>query len=403
MAKKPAKKVEFEWEGKDAKGQKVKGRMQGQNADIVKAQLRRKGIVPLKVKKRSGRSSGGKITAGDISLFARQLTTMMTSGVPMVQAFEIVGNGSDNPAMKDLLMSIKTDVEGGGTLAGALAKYPEHFDRLFCSLVEAGEQSGTLETLLEKIATYKEKTESLKGKIKKALFYPAAVCVVALIVTAILLIFVVPQFEKVFQNVGSDLPAFTKMVVRLSELMQEYWFIVLAIIVGTIMVIAHLIKTSKKFSDFIDRTSLKLPIVGDILNKASIARFARTLSTMSAAGVPLVEAMTSVAGAAGNSVYENAILKMKDDASTGQRLNISMQNLGIFPNMVVQMVGIGEEAGSLDDMLAKVADYYEEEVDNAVDALSSLLEPLIMAFLGVVVGGLVIAMYLPIFKMADAF
>ena len=405
MAQAIAKKLEFMWEGKDARGQKVKGKMEGQNADIVKAQLRRKGITPLKVRKQATSifGSGGSITAGDIAIFARQLATMMSAGVPLVQSFEIVANGHENKAMRELLITVKADIEGGSNLAQALGKHPRHFDDLFCNLVNAGEQSGTLESLLDKIAIYKEKTEAIKSKIKKAMFYPAAVMVVAVIVTAILLIFVVPQFEGLFRQAGTDLPAFTKMVVNLSEFMQEYWYMIFGGMIGAVFILVHLKRTSKGFANALDKLVLKLPIVGVILVKATIARFARTLSTMSAAGVPLVEAMDSVAGASGNYVFRKAILRMKDEAATGQRLQVSMQMSGLFPNMVIQMVAIGEESGSLDSMLGKVADFYEEEVDNAVDGLSSLLEPLIMVILGVLVGGLVVAMYLPIFSMADAF
>ncbi|MDH3282018.1 MAG: type II secretion system F family protein [Gammaproteobacteria bacterium] len=406
MATSTVKKLEFLWEGKDAQGQKIKGRMEGQNADLIKAQLRRKGITPLKVRKQSAAlfaSSGGKIKSGDIAIFARQLATMMGAGVPLVQAFDIIGQGHENKHMRELLLSVKTDIESGTNLGQSLAKYPDHFDDMFCNLVAAGEQSGTLDRLLDKIATYKEKTEAIKAKIKKAMMYPAAVIIVAFIVTSILLIFVVPQFEALFSSVGGDLPAFTKLVVNISEVMQDYWYIIFGALIGGGFFLAHLKKSSKKFADLLDRMSLKLPIVGEILHKAATARFARTLSTMSAAGVPLVEAMDSVARASGNVVFYNAIMQMKDEAASGQRLQTSMQRCGLFPNMVVQMVAIGEESGSLDDMLSKVADFFEEEVDNAVDGLTSLLEPLIMAFLGVVIGGLVIAMYLPIFKMGEAF
>ncbi len=406
MATNTAKKIEFFWEGKDAQGQRIKGKMEGQNADLIKAQLRRKGITPLKVRKQSAAlfsSSAGKIKTGDIAIFSRQLATMMSAGVPLVQAFDIIGQGHDNKHMRELVLSVKTDIEGGTNLGDSLAKHPDHFDELFCNLVAAGEQSGTLDTLLDKIATYKEKTEAIKKKIKKAMMYPAAVIVVAFVVTSILLIFVVPQFEALFQSVGSDLPAFTKLVVGVSAVFQEYWYLIFGGLIGGGFVLINLKKKSKKFSDMLERLSLKLPVVGEILHKAATARFARTLATMSAAGVPLVEAMESVARASGNVVFTNAIMRMKDEAASGQRLQVSMSRSGLFPNMVVQMVAIGEESGSLDSMLAKVADFYEEEVDNAVDGLTSLLEPMIMAFLGVVIGGLVIAMYLPIFKMGDAF
>ena len=398
------KTILFEWEGKDAKGNKQKGLVSSPSMDLVKAKLRRQGIIAPKVKKK--KSSGGssqKITPGDIAIFARQLTTMMGAGVPMVQSFEIVANGMDNKAMRDMVIGVKAEVEGGSNLTNALRKYPDQFDDLFCSLTEAGEQSGTLETLLNEIATYKEKSESLKKKIKKAMFYPIAVLVVAFIVTAILLMFVVPQFEALFQGMGGDLPAFTQMIVTASELLQKWWYMIGFGIGGIIWIFVQAKKRSKAFSEFLDKVSLKAPVFGEIVVKAATARFARTLATMSKAGVPLVEAMDSVAGVAGNSVFEKAILKMKDEAATGQQLQRSIEASGLFSNMVVQMVAIGEESGSIDEMLAKVADFYEEEVDNAVDAMTSLMEPMIMAFLGVVIGGLVVGMYLPIFKMGDAF
>ena len=394
----------FEWEGKDAKGAKKKGLISSPNADLVKAKLRRQGIIPGKIKKKKA-SVGGKqkITAGDIAIFARQLTTMMAAGVPMVQSFEIVANGMENKSMRDMVMGLKSEVESGSNLTSSLRKYPEQFDDLFCSLVEAGEQSGTLESLLGEIANYKEKSESLKKKIKKAMFYPIAVLIVAFIVTAILLMFVVPQFEALFSGMGGDLPAFTKMIVSASEWMQKYWFILIFGIAGTVWGFSQAKKRSVKFAEVLDKLMLRAPVFGDIIQKAATARFARTLSTMSKAGVPLVEGMESVAGTAGNSVYEKAILKMKDEAATGQTLQSVIDNSGLFSNMVVQMVAIGEESGAVDEMLGKVADYYEEEVDNAVDAMTSLMEPMIMAFLGVVIGGLVVGMYLPIFKMGDAF
>lgn len=394
----------FLWEGKDSKGQVVKGEMSSKSPDLIKAQLRRQGITPTRVKKQKAIKGGsGKITASDIAIFARQLTTMMGSGVPLVQAFEIVADGLDNKAMAQVVNEIKGDVEGGSSLTVALKRHPDHFDQLFCNLVEAGEQSGTLERLLNEVATYKEKTEALKAKIKKAMFYPIAVLIVAFIVTAILLVFVVPQFETLFEGVGSDLPAFTKMVVNLSEFMQAWWWVIFGAIGGVVFFLKAVHKKSQKFRDKTDALILKMPIIGEIMHKAATSKFARTLATMSSAGVPLVEAMDSVAGAAGNAVYRDAVLRMKDDASTGQRLTASMRDQGLFSNMAVQMVSIGEESGALDDMLSKVADYYEEEVDNSVDALTSLMEPMIMAFLGIVVGGLVVAMYLPIFKMGDAF
>lgn len=394
----------FEWEGKDAKGAKQKGLISSPSADLVKAKLRRQGIIAPKVKKkRKSMGKAQKITAGEIAVFARQLTTMMGAGVPMVQSFEIVANGIENKSMRDVVIGIKTEVESGSNLTSALRKYPDQFDDLFCSLTEAGEQSGTLETLLNEIATYKEKSESLKKKIKKAMFYPIAVLVIACIVTAILLVFVVPQFESLFSSMGGELPAFTQMIVSASEFMQKWWWVAFGGAGLVVWIFGQAKKKSEKFSRFLDRIILKAPVIGEIVHKAATARFSRTLATMSKAGVPLVEAMDSVAGTAGNSVFEDAILKMKDEAATGQRLTTSIENSGLFSNMVSQMVAIGEESGSIDDMLAKVADYYEEEVDNAVDSMTALMEPAIMAFLGVVIGGLVVGMYLPIFKMGDAF
>ncbi|MEK7322519.1 MAG: type II secretion system F family protein [Pseudomonadota bacterium] len=404
MAEKTANQTMFVWEGTDKKGSRTKGEVKGVSVALVKAELRRQGINPLKVKKRpkplfSGRSK--KITAKDIAVFSRQMATMMSSGVPLVQSFEIIGRGHDNPGMQELIMSIKADVESGSSLSEALAKHPRHFDELYCNLVRAGEQAGILETLLHKIAIYKEKVEAIKGKIKKAMFYPSAVIVAAFIVTVILLYFVVPQFESLFKGFGADLPAMTQMVVNMSVFVQSYWWAIIGVVIGAVFAFIESKKRFPKFNHFLDRLSLQFPIIGDIVNKATIARYARTLSTMFAAGVPLVEAMTTVAGASGNIVYSNAILRIRDEVSTGISLQMGMRQTGLFPNMVVQMVAIGEESGSLDAMLAKVADFYEEEVDNAVDGLSSLLEPMIMAFLGVIIGGLVIAMYLPIFKMGS--
>ncbi|MFK8079197.1 MAG: type II secretion system F family protein [Granulosicoccus sp.] len=396
--------VMFEWEGKNASGSKQKGFLTAPNPELVKAKLRRQGIIPTKIRKKRKEFGGkGKITPGDIAMFARQLTTMMGAGVPMVQSFEIVANGADNKAMRDLINGIKTEVESGSNLTNALRKYPEQFDELFCSLTEAGEQSGTLESLLNEIANYKEKSESLKKKIKKALFYPIAVLIVAFIVTVILLVFVVPQFDSLFAGMGGELPAFTQMIVNASEFMQAWWYVIIAGVGLTGWIFFQAKKRSKPFAQLLDRLTLRMPVFGDIVVKAATARFSRTLGTMSKAGVPLVEAMESVAGVAGNHVFEVAIRKMKDEAATGQRLTASIESSGLFSNMVVQMVSIGEESGSIDDMLSKVADYYEEEVDNAVDAMTSLMEPMIMSFLGVVIGGLVIGMYLPIFKMGDAF
>ncbi|HEC29923.1 MAG TPA: type II secretion system F family protein [Gammaproteobacteria bacterium] len=402
MAEKAIKQDVFIWEGSDKRGGKVKGESHGSSPAMIKAELRRRGIVPKKVRKKStlfSASKGKKIVPKDIAIFSRQLATMMSAGVPLVQSFDIIGRGHENPRMQELLMTIKNDVESGNPLAESLAKHRLYFDDLFCNLVKAGEHAGILEALLHKIATYKEKTEAIKAKIKKALFYPTAVIVVAGIVTGILLIFVVPQFEELFQGFGASLPAFTQMVINLSKFMQTWWFAVLGGLFAVGYLFSYTKKRSVKFAHFLDKLMLKIPIVGNIINKAAIARFARTLSTMFAAGVPLVEAMESVAGATGNIVYSDAILQIRDEVSTGRQLNQSMKDANLFPSMVVQMVAIGEESGALDDMLGKVADFYEDEVDNAVDGLSSLLEPLIMAVLGVLVGGLVIAMYLPIFKL----
>ena len=396
-------KVPFQWEGTDRNGKRIKGKSMAANEAAVRPDLRRQGVVPQRIRKeRKGLfSGGGKITPGDIAIFSRQLATMLAAGIPLVQAFEIVGTGHENAAMQKLILSIKADVEGGSALAEALAKLPIYFDDLFINLVESGEQAGALETLLDKIATYKEKTEAIKKKIKKALTYPAAVLVVAFIVMTILLIFVIPAFEDLFQGFGADLPAFTRLVIDLSIFVREKG-ILLALIIGAgIGGFIYFKKRSRKMRHFLDRMTLKIPVIGPIMQKASIARYARTLSTMFAAGVPLVEALESVAGATGNIVYEQGVLQMRDEVATGQRLQQAMENSDLFPNMVIQMIAVGEESGSLDDMSAKVADFYEEDVDNAVDNLSSLLEPMIMAILGVLVGGLVIAMYLPIFKMGQ--
>ncbi len=391
----------FLWEGTDRNGKKIKGKSLANDETAVRADLRRQGVVPTRIRKQSkGLFAGsGKITTADIALFSRQLATMLAAGIPLVQAFEIVGNGHENAAMQKLILSIKSDVEGGSALAEALAKQPLYFDDLFVNLVEAGEQAGALESLLDKVATYKEKTEAIKKKIKKALTYPAAVLVVALVVTTILLIFVIPSFEDLFRGFGADLPTFTRMIIDLSAFVRTQGVYIAMLIGGAVSAFLYFKKRSRTFRHFLDRLMLKLPIVGPILQKASIARYARTLSTMFAAGVPLVEAMQSVAGATGNIVYEEGVLTMRDEVATGQRLQQAMENTGLFPNMVIQMIAVGEESGSLDEMSAKVADFFEEDVDNAVDNLSSLLEPMIMAILGVLVGGLVVAMYLPIFKL----
>ncbi len=403
MAAKPAEKVEFSYQGTNRGGTKVKGEIFALSDTLAKNELRKQGINPTKVKKKpkSLLSGAAKITPSDIAIFARQMATMMSAGVPLVQSFEIIGQGNDNKSMQKLILGIKTEVEGGVSLAEALSKQPLYFDQLFVNLVNAGEQAGALETMLDKLATYKEKTEALKAKVKKALFYPIAVLVVAFIVTVILLVFVVPQFEELFESFGADLPALTKFVINLSEFMQTWWWVIAGSIGGVIYILLRIKKTSPAMQEAFDRIALKFPVIGEITTKSAIARFSRTLETMSAAGVPLVEAMESVAGACGNIIYYKASIKIKDEVSQGTQLQTSMRNTGLFPNMAIQMVSIGEESGSLDDMLAKVADFYETEVDNAVDALTSLLEPIIMAVLGVLVGGLIIAMYLPIFKLGS--
>jgi type IV pilus assembly protein PilC len=391
----------FAWVGMDKKGQRVKGNDLAVDEQALRADLRRRGIIPSKVTKQLSlfKKGGGKVGPEDIAVFSRQLATMLAAGIPLVQAFEIVGNGHDKPSVQKLILDIKADIEGGSSLHEALGKHPLYFDDLYVNLVEAGEQAGALENLLDKIATYKEKTEALKKKVKKALFYPAAVMVVAIVVTVILLIFVIPQFESLFKGFGADLPAFTQMVINMSRFMQDFGAYIGVALGAGVYAFAYFHKRSKAMREFLDRAMLKLPIIGPILHKSAVARFARTLSTMFAAGVPLVEALESVAGATGNIVYENAVMRMREEVATGQRLQQAMSNTGLFPNMVIQMIAVGEESGALDEMSGKVAQFYEAEVDNAVDSMSSLLEPLIMAILGVLVGGLVIAMYLPIFKL----
>lgn len=401
MAEKALKTSLFSWEGTDRRGAKVKGELSGPNPALVKAQLRKQGINPLKVRKKSVSlfSAGKKIKPMDIALFTRQMATMMKAGVPLLSAFDIIGEGFDNPNMRKLVDDVKQDVAAGNSLANSLRKRPQYFDDLYCNLVDSGEQSGALETLLERVATYKEKTEALKAKIKKAMNYPIAVVLIAVIVSAILLIKVVPQFQEVFANFGAELPAFTLMVIGLSEALQEWWFIILIGMFGAGFSFKEAHKRSQKFRDLIDRSLLKMPVVGDIIYKSSVARYARTLATTFAAGVPLVDALDSVAGATGNVVFKNAVNKVKQDVSTGMQLNFSMRTTGVFPAMALQMTAIGEESGSLDGMLDKVATFYEDEVDNMVDGLTSLMEPMIMSVLGVLVGGLIIAMYLPIFQL----
>lgn len=401
MAEKALKTGVFTWEGTDRKGTKVKGELSGQSPALVKAQLRKQGINPTKVRKKSISlfSAGKKIKPLDIALFTRQMATMMKAGVPLLTSFDIIGEGFENPNMRKLVDELKQEVAAGNSFAASLRKKPQYFDDLYCNLVDAGEQAGALEALLDRVATYKEKTEALKAKIKKAMNYPIAVVVVALVVSAILLIKVVPQFESVFSSFGAELPAFTLMVVGLSEFVQEWWLIILIGLASLIFATQKLHKKSEQFRNTVDRGALKIPIVGDIIYKSSVARFARTLATTFAAGVPLVEALDSVAGATGNVVFKNAVHKIKQDVSTGMQLNFSMRTTNVFPSMALQMTAIGEESGALDSMLDKVATFYEDEVDNMVDSLTSLMEPLIMSVLGVLVGGLVIAMYLPIFQL----
>ena len=395
-----AKQYPFKWQGKDQKGTLLKGSIIAVNEAAVRASLRRQGLVPTQIRRESALfQKRSKIGTEDIAIFSRQLATMLQAGIPLVQAFDIVATGHENPGMQKLLSAIKVDLESGTTLADALAKHPLYFDDLFVNLVNSGEQSGALETLLDKIATYKEKTEAIKKKIKKALTYPAAVLAVAFIVTAVLLVFVIPQFESLFQGFGADLPAFTQFVIGISLFVRSNGVFIVLGLVAAVSIFTYFRKRSRPFNHFLDRTLLRLPILGEILRKAAIARFTRTLSTMFAAGVPLVEALESVAGATGNIVYEKGTMEIRTEVATGQRLQRAMEATELFPNMVIQMVAVGEESGSLDEMCAKVADFYERDVDDAVDNLSSLLEPMIMSILGILVGGLVIAMYLPIFKL----
>ena len=393
--------VPFLWEGRDKRGQRVKGNTMAPDETAVRTELRRQGIIPARVRRKRDSLRGGRVNAADIALFARQLATMLVAGIPMVQAFEIVASGVDKPSVRSLILAVKADVESGTSLHEALAKQPLYFDDLFVNLVRAGEQAGALDTLLDKIATYKEKSEAIKKKVKKALFYPASVLIVAFIVTTVLMIFVIPEFQKLFKGFGANLPAFTQFVINISNAVRHHGIWIALVIGAAVWVFLYFQKRSRRMREVLDRMSLKIPIIGPILNKAAIARYARTLATMFAAGVPLVEALESVAGATGNIIYENAVLKMRDEVATGQRLQRAMEARGIFPNMVVQMIAVGEESGSLDEMAGKVATFYEAEVDNAVDAMSSLLEPLIMVILGVIVGGLVIAMYLPIFQLGN--
>ncbi len=394
------KELLFSWEGKDKSGKVVAGQMKAGGEAVVRAQLRRQGIQVLKVKKQ--RRGRGRVTEKDITLFTRQLATMMKSGVPLLQSFDIVGKGHSNPAVAKLLLDIKTDVETGSSLNQAFRKYPLHFDSLFCNLVAAGEAAGILDTLLDRLATYKEKILAIKSKIKSAMFYPISIIVVAFVITAIIMIFVIPAFKDLFSSFGADLPTPTLVVMQISDYFVKYWYAIFGIIGFSIWFFFYTWKRSQKMQAFMDRLMLKVPVIGPVIEKATIARWARTLSTMFSAGVPLVESLDSVAGAAGNFVFYEATKQIQGEISTGTSLTVAMQNSRVFPSMVLQMTAIGEESGALDNMLSKVADFYEGEVDDAVDALSSLMEPVIMVVLGTLIGGLVIAMYLPIFKMGQA-
>ena len=401
MAASANKQITYIWEGKDKKGKVIKGEMRAAGDSFVSATLRRQGITVTKVKKQSAFANKGKVTDKDITLFTRQLATMMKAGVPLLQAFDIVGKGHSNPAVAKLLGDIKADVETGSSLSASFRKYPLYFDQLFCNLVGAGEQAGILDTLLDRLATYKEKIMAIKGKIKSALFYPISIIVVAFVITAVIMIFVIPAFKELFDGFGADLPAPTLIVMAISSFFVQWWWAIFGAIGFGFWFFFYTWKRSEKMQSTMDRLMLKLPIIGAIIRKATIARFARTLSTMFSAGVPLVEALDSVAGASGNRVYYDATKRIQSEISTGTSLTVAMQNADVFPNMVLQMTAIGEESGALDSMLSKVADFYEGEVDDAVDAMSSLMEPVIMVVLGVLIGGLVIAMYLPIFKMGQ--
>jgi type IV pilus assembly protein PilC len=395
------KEFNFLWEGRDKGGKVIRGELRSVSESAVNATLRRQGIIVQKVKKQKY-GSGGKVREKDIALFTRQLATMMKAGVPLLQCFDIVSKGASNPAVTRLLLAIKTEVETGSSLAQAFRKYPLYFDALFCNLVQAGEQAGILETLLDRLANYKEKILAIKSKIKAALFYPIAIVVVAFIITAVIMIFVIPAFKEVFTNFGADLPAPTLFVMAISDWFVSYWYIIFPVIIGAVIGFLEAWKRSLPVQIFMDRLMLKLPVFGDLVLKSTIARWTRTMATMFAAGVPLVEALDSVGGASGNYVYLVATKQIQKDVSTGTSLTLAMQNSGVFPNMVLQMCSIGEETGALDAMLGKVADFYEAEVDDAVEALSSLMEPMIMVILGTLIGGMVIAMYLPIFKLGQA-
>jgi type IV pilus assembly protein PilC len=396
----------YDWVALDKRGKRMTGAMPAKNASLVKAELRRQGMNPQTIRERTKPlfgSSGSAVKPRDVAIFSRQIATMMASGVPMVQAFDIIADGQKNPRFKNMLIDVKQNIEGGSTLYEALGRYPVQFDELYCNLVRAGESAGVLDTILDTVATYKEKTESMKAKIKKALFYPIMVMVVAFAVCMIMLLFVVPVFAKTFQDAGAELPAPTQIVVSASQFMQHYWWVVIGGVVGSIAAMVMAKRRSVRFAHFLDRLTLKLPVMGQILRQSAISRFARTLGVTFRAGVPLVEAMDAVAGATGSVVYAEAVKQMRDDVAVGHQLQLAMRQGGLFPNMVVQMVAIGEESGALDHMLFKCAEFYEEEVSNAVDTLASLLEPLMMVILGVLVGGMVISLYLPIFKLAGTF
>ena len=403
MAAKEQKLDTFTWEGKDRKGNKTNGETTGPSQALVKAQLRKQGITPSKIKKKSKPLFGGskKITPFDIATFTRQMATMMKAGVPLVQSFDIVADGLENKGLQELIIAIRDDVSSGNSFAAALRRHPKHFDDLYCNLVDSGENAGALESMLDRVATYLEKTENLKRKVRKAMTYPVSIIIVAIIVTAILLVKVVPQFESLFQGFGADLPAFTQMVVAMSEWLQKWWWAVLIGIIAFVFGFRTAKQRSAKFSDLVDKYILKLPVIGLIIDRSAVAKFARVLSTTFAAGVPLVDALDSVSGATGNAVYRDAILTVKDEVSSGTQLQTAMRQTGAFPVLAIQLTSIGEESGNLDDMLAKVADHYEAEVDDMVDNLTALMEPIIMAVLGVLVGGLIIAMYLPIFQMGQ--
>jgi len=396
----------YEWVALDKRGKRMKGDMPAKNATLVKAELRRQGMNPQTVRERAKPlfgATGSTIKPGDVAIFSRQIATMMASGVPMIQAFDIIADGQKNIRFKNVLNDIKQNIEGGASLHEALGRYPVQFDELYCNLVHAGETSGVLDTVLDTVATYKERTEAIKKKIKKALFYPMMVLVVVFLVCLIMLLFVVPVFAKTFQDAGAQLPAPTQLLVTASEFMQSYWLLVIGVTVGSVVALVVAKKRSVKFAHFLDRLSLKMPVMGNIVRNSAIARFARTLGVTFRAGVPLVEALDAVAGATGSVVYGDAVKQMREDISVGHQLQLAMKQTGLFPNMVVQMTAIGEESGALDNMLFKVAEFYEEEVSNAVDTLSTLLEPIIMVVLGTLVGGMVVALYLPIFKLAGTF